>query len=118
MVSGHAATASSDGVTFTSVGTHTWTPPSGVTSATFIVDGAQGVGTYGGLGAEVVATLSLVPGEPLKLTVAGSGALGGRQAGAGGFGGGGAGSAGGFGESPTAVLEVVELLASTSAVPR
>jgi hypothetical protein len=94
---GPAAAASEATVVFNGVGDHTWTVPGGVTSATFTVSGAEGGGAWqaaGGLGATVTATLSLVPGDQLDLTVAGQGQLSTpSRGGAGGFGGGGDGNA-------------------------
>ncbi len=57
-----------------------WTVPSGVTSATFVVDGAQGAevdyfGTVsrGGYGAQIAATVEVTPGVALAVEVGGAG---------------------------------------------
>jgi RHS repeat-associated protein len=72
-------------VTFSYTGAaQTWTVPTGVTSVQVIADGAQGDGAFGGLGAQVQATLAVTPGQVLNVYVGGAGA--GRT---GGFNGGG-----------------------------
>ncbi|MFN8114290.1 MAG: glycine-rich protein [Solirubrobacterales bacterium] len=83
-----AAGAATD--TFTTPGSYDWTVPAGVDSATFTVVGARGgasASSDGGLGGLVTATLSVTPGETLKVTVGGAGAD--TPAIAGGFNGGG-----------------------------
>jgi RHS repeat-associated protein len=50
----------------------TWTVPSGVTSIQVDARGAQGGGTYGGLGARIVATVPVTPGQVLYVMVGGS----------------------------------------------
>jgi hypothetical protein len=81
--------------TFTYTGAaQSWTAPSGVTQAIFVVDGAQGGtgqlagGTQGtgGLGGRTRATLTVSPGQIYQLMVGGTGSVT-----AGGFNGGGAG---------------------------
>lgn len=80
--------------------TQTFTFPTGVTQATFTVDGAAGadftspVAHYGdgGLGGESVGTITEPAGSVVTITVGGQGGNGG-----GGFGGGGAGNAAGGG---------------------
>jgi Glycine rich protein len=62
---------------YTSVGTDTFTVPAGVTSVTFSLLGAQG-GSYpgtapGGLGGQVIATLSVSPGQVFQVNVGGPG---------------------------------------------
>ena len=95
--------------TFTYTGAaQSWTAPSGVTQATFVVDGAQGGtgqlagGTQGtgGLGARAQARLTVSPGQIYQLMVGGTGSVtaGGFNGGAGGtssrnFNGGGGGGA-------------------------
>jgi hypothetical protein len=87
----------------------TWTPPSGITSVTFTLYGAQG-GTaavdtpvdsggtpgQGGLGSEVVGTLNGIGGTTLQLNVGGGGGTGSataeNQTGTGSFNGGGPGT--------------------------
>jgi hypothetical protein len=78
----------------------TWTVPAGVTQATFDLYGAAGgsqvppVGTKGGLGGRVMATLTVTPGEVVTIMVGGQGGDnydGCQSAGAGGFNGGAAG---------------------------
>jgi len=67
-----------------------WTPPAGVTSATFTLYGAEGAKTSqaaGGLGAEVTATLPVTAGIALQVNVGGAGTTSDTNA----FGGGGAG---------------------------
>lgn len=76
-------------ITFTSVGAQEWTVPAGVSSATFIVDGAQGGMSGptrhapGGYGAQVVGTLPLTPSHKLEVLVGGAGgeAVGGYNGG-------------------------------------
>jgi hypothetical protein len=80
-------------VTFSTVGEQTWTVPRGVTSARFVVSGAQGgdaLFASGGLGATVEAVVSSVTeGQQVELMVAGRG---GGSGGIGGVGGGGDGA--------------------------
>jgi hypothetical protein len=68
--------------TFTYTGAaQSWTVPSGVTQATFVVDGAQGsagrlfggIQGTGGLGGRVRATLTVSPGQTFQLLVGGTG---------------------------------------------
>lgn len=87
-------------VTFDTVGSHDWTPPDGVTRATFDVYGAQGGAmnsSAGGRGGRATVTLDLIPGVDYQVNVGGKGsdALGGNVPAAGGSNGGGAGGAGG-----------------------
>lgn len=51
----------------------TWTVPSCVTTITVTVEGAQGGGPNGGLGAVVTATLAVTPGQVLQINVGGQG---------------------------------------------
>jgi RHS repeat-associated protein len=87
---GEAGVARADGgttVNFSYTGAlQTWTVPAGVTSVRVTADGAQGDGTYGGLGGRVTATLSVTPGSTLSVYVGGrgSGATGGFNGGGGG----------------------------------
>ena len=63
--------------TFETPGSYDWIVPAGVTSATFTVVGARGgasASSDGGNGGLVTATLTLTPGETLKITVGGAGA--------------------------------------------
>ena len=79
-------------VTFPTVGEQTWTVPRGVTSAQFVVSGAQGgdaLEAGGGLGATVEAVVSVTEGQQVDLVVAGRG---GGFGGVGGIGGGGDGA--------------------------
>ncbi|HEY6469917.1 MAG TPA: Ig-like domain-containing protein [Candidatus Dormibacteraeota bacterium] len=87
-------------------GQQTWTPPSGITSATFAVYGAHGGNMFsgaGGAGGEALATLPVTPGSALTIVVGGAGFQGlPGGSGAGGFNGGannggGANNAGGGG---------------------
>jgi hypothetical protein len=85
-------------ITFTHTGEYyTWTVPSGVTSITTDVRGAQGGGqpngTQRGKGGRVQATLSVTPGATLYIYVGGSGtnSAGGSVLAAGGWNGGGTG---------------------------
>src|SRR3984957_11032086 len=104
-----AAAAGNVTVTFNTPEATTWTVPTGVTSATFDVRGAQGASNpnpasqfSGGNGADVQGTVSVTPGDVVDLTVAGQasgrtggfggGANGGAAQRASGFGGGGASS--------------------------
>jgi RHS repeat-associated protein len=81
--------AASTTVTFSYTGSaQSWTVPSGVTSIEADALGAQGGGTYGGLGAQVSATVPVTPGQVLQVYVGGQGGQSG-----GGFNGGGNGSA-------------------------
>jgi hypothetical protein len=84
-----------------------WTPPSGVTQATYTVDGAAGAGAYNndtrlgeggdpqkaGLGGEVLATLPVSHDDPVSISVGGHGGdqTDSKAVSAGGFNGGGAG---------------------------
>jgi hypothetical protein len=76
-------------------GPQTWTVPKGVTSATFVVQGAQGgdatdlngTVTPGGHGTAIQATIPVTPGQVLQINV---GDIGGGSGGAGSGGGGGA----------------------------
>lgn len=93
--------ASATTVTFTTVGTHTFTVPSGLTSVSVTVEGASGGAQSGagGQGRVVTHTLPVTPGENLTIHVAGAGGNG-SAAVTGGTGGpgyatGGAGGAGG-----------------------
>ena len=74
---------------YTTVGRDTFTVPAGVTSARIEAYGGAGGGlSYryggGGLGGGAMGTVNVVPGEVLRVTVAGQGKIGGQ----GGFGGG------------------------------
>jgi RHS repeat-associated protein len=71
--------------------------PDGVTSIDVRLQGAQGNGTYGGLGAQVEGTLPVTPGEMLQINVGGAG--GPAAPGTGGFNGGGQSSNPGGGAS-------------------
>jgi hypothetical protein len=53
----------------------TWTVPSGVTSATFDVFGAQGCCNSGGLGGEATATIAVTPAQILQINVGGQGGI-------------------------------------------
>ena len=97
-------------------GAQSWTVPSGVTAASFVVDGAAGGPSFGnsgpgGLGGQVSATIgSLTAGQVLAIEVGGEGSLDGP----GGFNGGGpasseGGSGGGF--SSVSLGSTVELVA-------
>ncbi len=70
-------------------GAQTWTVPTGVTSVQVTAVGAQGGGSYGGLGSQVVATIPVTPGQTLGIYVGGqdsSGTTGGYNGGgAGGY---------------------------------
>ena len=65
---------------FPTVGSYTWTVPVGVTSIQAVVTGAGGggntLGSFGGSGAVVTATLAVTPGEVLNLVVGGGGGIG------------------------------------------
>ena len=66
--------------TFNSPGSHAWTVPAGVTAIQVDVRGAEG-GTQdgaGGLGARVMTTLSVTPGQVLRVRVGGRGHNGSR----------------------------------------
>lgn len=67
-------------VTFSSPGTHPWTVPQGVTRITVDVRGAAGGDQdgLGGLGARVVTTLPVTPGQVLYVRVGGRGQNGSR----------------------------------------
>jgi hypothetical protein len=68
-------------------GGSTWVVPSGVTSATVEVAGAQGGGSIGGRGGQVTAAVTTVPGTSYGITIGGRGQAGGSTGGgAGGFG--------------------------------
>ena len=72
-----SAPASGATVNFDTPGSYDWVVPTGVTSATFSVAGARGgasTSSDGGNGGLVTATLTLTPGETLKITVGGAGA--------------------------------------------
>ncbi len=71
----------------------TWTVPASVTSVEVDVRGAQGGGTYGGLGSRVVAVLNVSPGETMEVYVGGQA----TGASATGFDGGGSGGSGAYG---------------------
>ncbi|MGQ0824615.1 MAG: glycine-rich protein [Actinomycetota bacterium] len=76
--------------TFTVTGAaQPWTVPAGVTEIEVHAWGAQGGGTYGGLGGYVRATMTVTPGEVLHVYVGGAGS---DTSGAGGWNGGGAGA--------------------------
>jgi hypothetical protein len=77
--------------TYNSAGTGTFTVPTGVDSATFTVEGAQGgtnaIGSAGGRGGKVSAVLPLTPGQVMQVNVGGPGnSAGGLNSGAGGGG--------------------------------
>jgi hypothetical protein len=82
-------------------GMGTWTPPAGVTSATFDVEGGHGggvsgVGGGGGAGGKVTGTLTVSSASTYTVLVGSQGGSGsGSAAGAGGSNGGGSGSAAG-----------------------
>ncbi len=61
-------------------GTQTWTAPTGLTSATIVLNGAQG-GNAGGNGGRVSATLAVTGGATYTLVVGGQGATGANAAG-------------------------------------
>ena len=70
---------------FTSVGTTSWTAPSGVTNVTYLVVGGgagggnafnRGTGGGGGGGMVLTGTLSVTPGNSYTITVGGGGAGG------------------------------------------
>jgi len=68
------ASATGTTVTFSYTGAQqSWTVPSGVTSIQVDVRGAQGGGGYGGLGARVLATLSVTPSQTLYINVGAKG---------------------------------------------
>ncbi len=90
--------------TYTTVGSDSFDPPPGVSSATFTVVGGEGGGAInvpsGGAGGQAVATLSITPGSRLEVDVAGVGATGnGSGTGAGGVGGSNGGNPGGPGDA-------------------
>jgi hypothetical protein len=113
---GVLAGSSTQTCTYSTVGSDSFTVPSGVTSASFSVIGAAG-GTYsvagnssfaaitgrsGGAGGEVTASLSVSPGQVMQIDVAGVGADGTAASRTGGMGNGplgGSGALGGFGGS-------------------
>lgn len=75
-----------------------WTVPTGVTSVTVDLVGGKGADNsvaVGGLGAHVTGTLSVTPGEVLRVTVGSDGGYRFGGANGGGWGGGGAASGGG-----------------------
>jgi hypothetical protein len=78
-------------------GAQSWTPPDGVTTASFDLFGAQGGNSpwaSGGPGGETEAPLIFTPGAPIEIVVGGQGAAGSEAAGTGppgGFNGGGPG---------------------------
>ncbi len=89
--------------TFTTAGTHTWTVPTGITTATFDVFGASGGNgvngnvliTSGGAGGEAKGRLPVKAGQVFEIVVGGSGGDNSGQAGgAGGYNGGGTGGRG------------------------
>jgi LPXTG-motif cell wall-anchored protein len=88
-------------VTFTSTGSaQTWTPPVGVSSATFTLYGAQGgqgIGPTpaGGFGAKVVGTMTVTAGTAYQINVGAAGLINGVATFGGGGAGGGDGGAGG-----------------------
>jgi hypothetical protein len=78
-----ASAAGRESVAFTLPGAHTWTVPAGVSQVRVDLYGAQGGSSpsnpyygQGGLGANVRATVPVVPGEKLSIVVAGQGDLG------------------------------------------
>lgn len=86
-------------VTFDIAGAHDWTPPDGVTRATFDVYGAQGggvPGAVGGRGGRATVTIALIPGVTYQVNVGGRGSDAASSNGPapGGFNGGGAGGTG------------------------
>jgi len=77
----------------------TWTVPTGVSAATFMVDGAAGGGFQGGVGGELRATLgALTAAQAVTVSVGGLGQDGEAGSGLGGFNGGGADAPGGIGD--------------------
>jgi RHS repeat-associated protein len=64
----------------------TWTVPAGVTSAEVAVTGGGGGAGNGGAGGQVVATISVTPGQKLEIVVGGPGT---KNPGGGGYNGGG-----------------------------
>jgi hypothetical protein len=108
-VSGATATC-----TYTSVGNDSFTVPPGITGASFIVDGAEGVGlaAAGGPGGQVSATLSVSPGDVYTVSVGGTGSVTSGGANGGGAGGGGfPGGGGGYSSLTLASTSTLELLA-------
>lgn len=95
-------------------GSQDWAVPSGVTSASFVVDGASGSASAdsseaGGKGGQVSAKLgSLSAGQVFTIEVGGAGSLGGFD---GGGTGGGDGAGGGGGSSSVSLGSTVELVA-------
>jgi YD repeat-containing protein len=87
-ITGSTVASASTTVNFSYTGgAQSWTVPTGVASIQVSAVGAQGGGTYGGLGAQVTATMPVTPGQVLQIYV------GGRPGGTGGgFNGGGNGS--------------------------
>ena len=101
-----ASTSSHGTATFSYTGTdQTWTVPSGITKITVTVKGASGGNTssaVGGAGASVTTTVSVTPGDTLRLVVGskgGDGALGGTSNTTCPYGGGGAGGRGSGGSA-------------------
>ncbi len=71
-------------------GGYDWVVPSGVTTATFDLNGGSGAGvggSIGGKGGETVATIAVTPGETLKINVGGAAPAPGSGSGPGGGGG-------------------------------
>ncbi|WP_244928879.1 glycine-rich protein [Nocardioides sp. W7] len=102
----HAAAPTTNHLSWTGYagGEHTavnggeWTVPTGVTSVTVDLVGGKGADNsiaLGGLGAHVTGTLSVTPGEVLRVTVGSDGGYRFGGANGGGWGGGGAASGGG-----------------------
>jgi PKD repeat protein len=88
---------------YSSVGTHSWTVPAGVTSIQIDMAGAKGGdqcnGTQGGRGGRLQATIPVTPGQTLQINVGGAGTFGNCSWTwySGGFNGGGSGYRGGGG---------------------
>ncbi|HUN37272.1 MAG TPA: hypothetical protein VMU95_35180 [Trebonia sp.] len=74
---GSAGVAGMSSCTYSTVGSGTFTVPSGVRQATFTVQGAQGgssqAGVAGGRGGKVTAVLPVSPGQVLQVSVGGQG---------------------------------------------
>src|SRR5208282_2311838 len=74
---GTAGVAGVSSCSYSTAGTDTFTVPTGITSVTFVVAGAEGGEAAGrslsGLGGEVTATLGVSPGEVLQVNVGGQG---------------------------------------------
>lgn len=103
--------------TFATTGSASWTVPSGVSSATFTVDGAAGFtgnsgAAAGGLGGQVSATLtSLSLGQVFTVSVGGVGSYGVGATGGVNGGGNSEGGGGGGGYSSVSLGSTLELLA-------